>query len=153
MPNSSPVNASATPAEPLPGLRREGVIYELHHIGIPTTEVRPGERYASRVGMYTTDDLSGPVPIQWHRSEADSPLHSLLKEQPHVAYKVNDLSAALVGHAVILGPYEPIDSFLVAVVSNAGMPIELIQTSLSDDEIWGRARAGIHSNLYRSEMS
>jgi len=129
-------------------MRRDGVSYTLHHIGIPTTEVRPGERHAASVGMHTTDDFSGPLPVQWHRFDTDSPLHPLLRQQPHVAYKVNDLAAAIEGHAVILGPYEPIDDYRVAVIDNAGMPIELIQTGLSDEEIWGRARSGRQSSLY-----
>jgi hypothetical protein len=129
-------------------MRREGVTYTLHHIGIPTTEWRPGERYAAKVKMYTTDDLSGPVPVQWHRYEPGSPLRPLLREQPHVAYKVNDLSAAIEGHIVLLGPYEPIDGYRVAVIDNAGMPIEFVETTLTDDEIWGRARSGQRASLY-----
>lgn len=128
-------------------MRRKGVTYTLHHIGIPTAEQRPGERYAARAGMYTTDDLTGPVPVQWHRYEPGSPLHPLLREQPHVAYKVNDLGAAIEGHVVILGPYEPIDGYRVAVIDNAGMPIEFVDTTLTDEQIWGRARSGQHASL------
>ena len=129
-------------------MRREGVTYTLHHIGIPTAQQRAGERYAARVGMYTIDDLTGTVPVQWHRYEPGSPLHPLLREQPHVAYKVNSLDAAIEGHVVILGPYEPIDGYRVAVIDNAGMPIEFIETTLTDEQIWGRARSGQHASLY-----
>lgn len=131
-------------------LRREGVTYALHHIGIPAAEPRPGERYAPSVGMYTTDELGGPVPVQWHRYDPDSPLHPLLREQPHVAYKVNDLAAAIAGHTLLLGPYEPINGYHVAVIDNAGMPIEFIETDLTNDEIWGRARAGRSASLYET---
>lgn len=130
-------------------MRREGVTYTLHHIGIPTNEQRPNERYAARVGMYTTDDLSGPVPVQWHRFEPHSPLHVLMRTQPHIAYKVDNLEAAIVDHTVILGPYEPVDDFRVAVIDNAGVPVELIQTTLTDDEIWHRATTRQKSSLYR----
>ncbi len=97
--------------------------------------------------MYTSDDLSGPVPVQWHRYEADSPLHPLLREQPHVAYKVNDLGAAIEGHVVLLGPYEPIEGYRVAVIDNAGMPIEFVETTLTNDELWSRARAGTSGSI------
>lgn len=130
-------------------MRREGVTYLLHHIGIPTPQRLANERFAAKVGMYTTDDLTGPVPIQWHRFEPDSPLPPLLRTQPHFAYKVNDLAAAIQGHTVILGPYEPIDDYHVAVIDNAGVPIEFVETSLSDDEIWGRAKTGLKATLYR----
>jgi hypothetical protein len=98
--------------------------------------------------MYTTDDISGPLPVQWHRFDPDSALHPLMKEQPHVAYKVSDLSAAIAGHTVVLGPYDPIDNCRVAVIDHGGMPVELIETTLSDEEIWGRARTGQRASLY-----
>jgi len=41
---------------------------------------------------------------------------------------------------VLLGPYEPIEGFRVAIIEDGGMPIELIQTLLTDDEIWERAK-------------
>jgi hypothetical protein len=129
-------------------MRRDGVTYLLHHIGIPTEERLAGERYAAKVGMYTTDDLTGPVPVQWHRFEPDSPLDPLLRTHPHIAYKVNDLTAATEGHRVILGPYEPIDGYRVAVIDNAGMPIEFVETTLTNDEIWSRARSGQRASLY-----
>lgn len=130
-------------------MRREGVSYSLHHIGIPTEQHFAEERFAAKVGMYTTDDLSGPVPIQWHRFEPDSPLPTLLKMQPHFAYKISDLAAAIKGHTVILGPYEPIDDYRVAVIDNVGVPIEFVETHLSDEEIWGRAISGKKASLYR----
>ncbi len=131
-------------------MRRPGVSYRLHHLGIPTTEVMPGARYAAKVGMYTADDLSGPVPIQWHRFTPDSPLHPLIKTQPHVAYQVSDLAAALVGQAVILGPYEPIEGFWTAMIDHGGLPIEFIQTALSDEIVWSRARSGRQAPLYEA---
>lgn len=129
-------------------MHRPGVTYLLHHIGIPTDKTLPNERYAAKFGMYTVDDLSGPIPIQWHRFDADSPLAPLLQHRPHIAYKVDNLLAAIEGHVIILGPYEPIDDYHVAVIDNAGVPIELIQTSLPDAEIWDRAQSGRNSLLY-----
>ena len=69
-------------------------------------------------------------------------MHPLLRTLPHVAFAVSDLHAAIAGEEVILGPYEPIDDYWVAVINDAGVPVELIQTSLSDAELWARARAG-----------
>jgi hypothetical protein len=93
-------------------MRREGVTYTLHHIGIPTEEPLAGERYAAGIGMYTKDDLTGPLPVQWHRFEPHSSLHPLMRTQPHVAYKVSCLAAAIEGHTVILGPYRYIEQWL-----------------------------------------
>ncbi|MGM8451096.1 hypothetical protein ACS6GG_23745, partial [Enterobacter bugandensis] len=67
---------------------------------------------------------------------------------PHVAFKVDNLLRAIEDEEVILGPYEPIDGFFVAMINDNGAPIELIETTLSDDEIWERARSG-QGDLYR----
>ncbi len=126
---------------------KPGVQYSFHHTGIPSQQVRPNERYSAAASMYTADN-GGQFRIQWHRFEPDSPLHPLIKTLPHVAFKVDDLQAAIAGEEVILGPYEPIDGYRVAMINDQGVPVELIQTTLSDEEIWGRAQAG-QGALYR----
>lgn len=118
-------------------------------MGIPTMEVRPGEIFSVAAGMYTSDN-PGNFRIQWHRFTAESPLHPLIRTVPHPAFKVPDLQAAIVGEVVILGPYEPIDGYFVAIIDDAGAPVELIQTDLTDSEIWGRARTG-QGMLYRND--
>ncbi|UQZ86422.1 hypothetical protein SK3146_05715 [Paenibacillus konkukensis] len=127
---------------------KDGIRYEFHHTGIPTTEIKPNEKYSAAAKMYTSDH-DGQFRIQWHRFEPDSPLHPLMKSLPHLAFKVNDLEAAIEGEEVILGPYEPIDDYRVAVINDNGVPVELIQTSLSDEVLWSRAKKG-QGSLYRS---
>lgn len=127
---------------------KPNVRYEFHHLGIPVQDENTAGTLSAKAGMYTTDN-PGKFNIQWHRFTADSPLHPLLKTVPHVAFKVDDLMAAIQDEEVILGPYEPIDDYYVAVINDGGAPIELIQTLLSDDELWARARSGLGS-LYRS---
>ena len=108
---------------------------------MPAGEVKPNERYNSRFGMYTSDSTCGLIHIQWHRFNADSCLDPRIRTQPHPAFKVSDLTAALKGCTVLLEPYEPIEGLRVAIIEDAGWPIELIQTALSDDEIWKRAKS------------
>jgi hypothetical protein len=121
--------------------------YEFHHTGIPTSERKGEEKFSAAAGMYTSDN-PGNFRIQWHRYTKDSPLHPLIKTLPHVAFKVSDLQAAIEGEEVILGPYEPIDDYFVAMINDHGVPVELIQTTLSDDEIWERSKRG-QGSLYR----
>ena len=119
---------------------RNGVQYEFHHLGVPTQEVKLNERYNVQFAMYTSDTDCKLLHIQWHRFEADSCLDPLLQALPHPAFKVSDLAAALDGHNVLLAPYEPIEGFHVAIIEDGGMPIELIQTTLTDEEVWSRAK-------------
>jgi hypothetical protein len=122
--------------------------YRFHHTGIPTTERHANERYSRMVGMHTSDHPGG-FRVQWHRFDADSPLHPLIRTLPHIAFQVDDLAAAIEGEEVLLGPFEPIDGFRVAVINDAGVPVELIQTSLPDALVWRRAEEG-EGALYRS---
>jgi hypothetical protein len=116
-----------------------GVTYEFHHLGIPTQSERPGERYSDVYAMYTSDDPCRVARVQWHRFKSESPLHPLLKNAPHPAFKVSDLERAIAGKTVILGPYEPVAGYRVAAIEDGGLAIELIETHLSDDELWSRA--------------
>ncbi|MBU9818462.1 hypothetical protein J1782_00965 [Rahnella sp. BCC 1045] len=128
---------------------KNNVKYEFHHFGIPLQDGKKEGIYSEKAGMYTTDN-PGQFRVQWHRFTSDSDLHPLIKTVPHVAFKVDNLAEATANEEVILGPYEPIDDFFVAMINDAGVPIELIQTSLTDEEIWLRARTG-KGSLYRQD--
>jgi hypothetical protein len=119
---------------------RDGVRYEFHHLGVPTQDVKPNERYSVQFGMYTSDADCKLLHVQWHRFEADSCLDPVLRTLPHPAFKVSDLAAAMEGHNVLLTPYEPIEGFRIAIIEDGGFPIELIQTTLTDEEIWERVK-------------
>jgi hypothetical protein len=109
--------------------------YEYHHVGIPTNESKPGEKYSSSFKFYVTDGHND-LRIQWMRFEENSPVHHLIKSVPHVAFKVNNMDEAIVGKKVILEPYCPFTGFKAAFIEVDGAPVELIETNLSEAEIW-----------------
>jgi hypothetical protein len=117
----------------------DGVTYEFHHLGIPTQSERPRDRYSAVYAMYTSDDPCRLARVQWHRSKPESPLHPVLKSAPHPAFKVSDVERAIAGKKVILGPYESVVGYRVAAIEDGGIAVELVETDLSDDEIWARA--------------
>lgn len=99
-------------------MKINGIECTLHHMGIPTAEPRPDERFSERFGMYTSDSPCESVRIQWHRFDANSSLHPLIRNVPHVALKVADLEAAIAGYNLLLAPYEPIPGFRVAIIED-----------------------------------
>ncbi|MCD7974104.1 MAG: hypothetical protein LUG18_15815 [Candidatus Azobacteroides sp.] len=113
--------------------------YRYHHMGIPTREVHPNEKYSEKFKMYTSD-VEGDFRIQYHRFEEDSPLHPLLKTIPHVALQVDNLLSAIEEYEILLEPYEPIPGYKVAVINDHGIPVELIETSLLPHELWGKVK-------------
>lgn len=126
---------------------KDNIKYEFHHFGIPLQDGKNDGIFSEKAGMYTTDN-PGRFRVQWHRFTDNSPLHPLIKTVPHVAFRVDCLAEAIKGEDILLGPYEPIDDYFVAIINDAGVPIELIQTSLTDEELWLRARTG-KGSLYR----
>lgn len=131
--------------------RKPNVSYRYHHMGIPSTEPRAGEHYSSTFRMHTSggEDPNG-FRIQYHRFEEGSILHPLIQSKPHVAFQVDDLEAAIAGETLILTPYEPFEGFKVAMIEDDGIPIELIETQLSDEEVWGEPKA--KSVIYPEEV-
>ncbi|MGB0123821.1 MAG: hypothetical protein WA419_03295 [Silvibacterium sp.] len=129
-------------------LVRDGVTYEFHHLDVPTQETKPGERFSASPGMHTSDSDCGLARVQWHRFDAESPLDPLIRSVPHPAFKVSNLDLAIAGRKLLLDPYEPIEGYRVAIVEDGGIPVELIETQLCDEEIWGRAARGEHASIY-----
>src|SRR3954453_23379176 len=118
---------------------RNGVKYEFHHLGIPTNEPRPDERYRAEFGMHTSESDCRLIHVQWHRYDPASGFDPLIRLLPHPAFKVDDLDRAVLDQKLLLGPYEPITGYRVAIIDDGGIPIELIETVLTDEEIWDRA--------------
>ena len=67
-----------------------------------------------------------------------------------MAFRVDNLAAAVEGETLLLGPYEPFHGFQVAMIEDDGIPIELIETSLTDHEVFGEPKA--QSTIYPEEV-
>lgn len=125
--------------------------YRYHHMGIPADKIQPNERYSEAFKMYTST-ADGDFRIQFHRFDANSPLHPMIKELPHVAIQVDDLLSEIKGREILLGPYEPIKGYKVAIINDRGAPVELIETLLTPEELWGKAETQDDLNTDGLEM-
>jgi hypothetical protein len=101
--------------------------FRYHHLGIPTSEPRSGERYLPEFGLYVSGYETSPFGIEWMRFEEGSPIPDLVKRLPHVAFEVDDLAEALEGREVIIAPNSPSPGVLVAFIVDDGAPVELMQ--------------------------
>lgn len=113
-----------------------------HHIGkpVPLDSIRgnKGTKYSPLFDMYSLDmknDLS--IPIELHAFGENSSLDVRVQTEPHVAFRVNNIEIALQGQEVIMPLYQPFAGYRNAIVSINGQLIELIETTLSESEIWG----------------
>jgi hypothetical protein len=103
-----------------------------HHLGIPTTEPRAGERHLAEYGVFVSGYETSPYGIEWMRWEPHSPLPHLVKTVPHVAFEVDDLEVEMAGHEVLIPPNSPSPGLTVAFIVDDGAPVELMRFARPD---------------------
>jgi hypothetical protein len=101
--------------------------WRYHHLGIPTTQARPGERHLPELGMYVTGFDTSPYGVEWMRFEEHSPVSELVRQVPHLAFEVDDLEAALDGKELIGEVSSPMEGVRVAMIMHNGMAVELLE--------------------------
>ncbi len=100
---------------------------EYHHVGIPTDVERDGETYLEQFKVFVSGYDTSPYGVEWMRFEPDCPLPDLVKQVPHVAFKVDDLEAELRGKDVLIEPNSPSEGVRVAFIVENGAPIEFLE--------------------------
>jgi hypothetical protein len=110
------------------------------HIGIVTTEPQPGESWVAWSQVWVTNPRKHAQRIEYIRPKEFPQVSPdqvglwKLWHWPHVAYRVEDLRAALQGEEVVLGPFAPGDFGEVAFVLKDGVIVEYLQ--YSDLDSW-----------------
>lgn len=98
-----------------------------HHLGVPTTVQGADENYIEGAGVYVTDPETHPYRVEFLRFEADSPMPDELKNQPHAAFMVDDLDAALEGQKIVVEPFDATEELRVAFIMDGDALIEVMQ--------------------------
>ena len=111
----------------VPYIKKNKIMKQFNHIGIPTTEIKQDEIHLPHLKMYVTDHEKSPNGIQWMRFEVDAPYPELILTVPHVAFEVDDLYEAIEGHKVIIEPNSPSEGLIVAFIEDSGAPVEFMQ--------------------------
>jgi len=98
-----------------------------HHIGIPTSEPRAGERYVAHLKIFIVGHENSQYGVEWMRFESNAQVPELVRRVPHVAFEVNDLASELAGHEILIAPNSPSEGVRVAFIVENGAPIELLE--------------------------
>lgn len=98
-----------------------------HHVGIPTTESRPGETHLKHLKVFVVSHDKSEFGVEWMRFEADAAVPDLVRQVPHVAFEVADLAAEIAGREVLIPPNSPSNGVRVAFIVENGAPIELLE--------------------------
>jgi hypothetical protein len=107
------------------------------HVGLITEEKKPGESWVEATRVWVTSPRAHPFHVEWLRFEPDTPVTGALRTEPHVAYRVPDVHAAVEGHDVLAEPFEVGDGFAtVAFVQIDGAVVEFMQYANPTEEGW-----------------
>jgi len=98
-----------------------------HHFGVPTNVKQDNEIYIEGAKVYITDAESHPYKVEFLRFEQGSPMHEDVINNPHAAFMVDDLAAAMEGKNVIVEPFDATETLRVAFINDCGAVIELMQ--------------------------
>lgn len=113
-----------------------------HHIGKPTIleeiQYHPKTKYSPLFDMYSLDMTNSlSMPIEIHAFSPNCHLDPIIQKETHVAFKVDDIEAALIDQVILMPLYQPFADYRCAMILVNQQPIALIETSLSEREIWG----------------
>lgn len=105
--------------------------WKYHHLGIPTKDRLPEERYLPHLKLYVSGFNTSPFGIEWMRFADDCPISELIKTVPHIAFEVEDLDKELnkCEFEIICEPGTPSAGVRAAMIMHNGAPIELIEFS------------------------
>jgi len=99
-----------------------------HHFGVPTQQVSEGEIYIEGAKVHITDPEKHPYRVEFLRFEGGSPMPEIIQNQPHAAFMVDDLEAALAGKKVVCEPFDATETLRVAFIQDGDALIELMES-------------------------
>src|SRR5205807_8037542 len=98
-----------------------------HHVGVITDERHPGEIYVGETKVHVTNPADHPHRVEYLRFAPDSPVTGPVRDQPHMAFAVEDLESEIAGARVLLGPFRAMEGLRVAFVLEDGAVFEFME--------------------------
>jgi hypothetical protein len=88
------------------------------HTGMIVGEKMPNMMYVEPLKVWITDASQDKYAIGFLYFEPDSPMAAAIQEQPHVAYQVEDIDAALEGKAILWNKMDIGNAYIAFVYDN-----------------------------------
>jgi len=111
--------------EPPFAISKKGMSF--HHIGIPTNEPKPNEKYLEQYKFYVSGFDTSEFGIEWMRFEEGSPISEIVQKIPHIAFEVDNLDSAIEGKELIGEISSPAKGVRVAMITENGVPVEFLE--------------------------
>lgn len=112
-----------------PPVRGTPAMFVFDHVGITTTEKQPQEDWVEQSRIWVTNPRNHPEHIEFLRYEPDSTVPAFVRDNPHVAYRVDDLAPHLAapGVEILIPPFIVGDFLEVVFVKKHGMVFEYMR--------------------------
>lgn len=88
------------------------------HTGMIVGEKLPEMTYMEPLKVWVTDATKDKYAIEFLYFEIDSPMAAAIQEQPHVAYEVEDIDAALEGKSILWQKMDVGNAYIAFVYDN-----------------------------------
>jgi len=111
--------------EPPFAISKKGMRF--HHIGIPTNEIKPNEKYLEHLKFYVSGFDTSEFGIEWMRFEGGCTISEIIQKIPHVAFEVDNLDSAIQGKQILGEVCSPSKGVKTAMIIENGAPIEFIE--------------------------
>jgi hypothetical protein len=103
------------------------MILGFDHVGVTTTEKQPGEFWVDQSRVWVTNPRKHPNSIEFLRYEPDSTVPQSVKDQVHVAFKVDRLEDHLEEGEIVIEPFQAGDMAKVVFLVKEGLLIEYME--------------------------
>lgn len=100
---------------------------EFMHIGVINHKERENENYAEGLKVFITDPEESEFKYEYLRFDEDSPMHEAIRTNPHVAFKVDDMTRYLHENEVLMEPFMAGENLKIAFIMKDGMVLEIMQ--------------------------
>lgn len=97
------------------------------HVGITTTQPSPEENWVEQSKVWVTNPHDHPEHIEFLRYRQDSPVPTVIRENPHIAFRVEAFDPHLSGAEVLIPPFVVGDFLEVMFVLKHGVVFEYMR--------------------------
>lgn len=117
-------------------------IAQFEHVGIFTAEKKPGETLVAASKVWVTDFPNHPYGIEWLRS--DRPAKGPVRENPHIAFRVDNIEKAQAAAKGLRPTSKPFDAGIARVAfyrTDDGATVEFMEYNKKSGEAAAAGKA------------
>jgi hypothetical protein len=97
------------------------------HVGVTTTEPQPNENWVEQSRVWVTNPRNHPEHIEFLRYAEGTTVPESVRNNPHVAFRVEALEPHIAGQEILIAPFVVGDFLRVAFIRKHGAVFEYMQ--------------------------